>query len=129
MSSPADALRDLEERKFEQNALDESTELLKNKVIKATNPHPVLLMFLFSVVVLSMVLIYVIFVMPSASGTWVDDHGAVCQIHHGVFGGVSSTVGECIIRGNLVKFNKQIGIWDHGDTIRFLSGDKLRRVG
>jgi hypothetical protein len=113
--------------------INESTNLLQRTINDNANPSPVYVSLAVACVLISMWLIYILFLKPNASGEWRDDKGNQWILDHGRFGGIMITVNKkntyhCEIVDNMFKCGGVIGIWNYRDIILFVGGGNLTRV-
>lgn len=144
-TAPDDVLRNIanerQQQQAYQNKLVETSiaaererALLQKKVYDLANPSPIFVTAVVIVILLSMYLVYVIFLKPCMSGEWMDHAGNTWDIAHNRFTGNFKVRinGECQGSGkaldNYVRYGDLVGVWNYGNVIVFTEGWQLQRL-
>jgi hypothetical protein len=78
--------------------------------------------------------IYIIFLKPSVSGTWIDSLGNEWYLNHNTFKNIFTVSindlpsGKGVLYDNYIRYGELIGIWDYSNTILFTNGITLERL-
>lgn len=132
-SDAADASREAKLQEASRKA-ERDKQMLQKHIYDNANPPPLLIVTISLGVVLTMWIIYMMFLKPDASGEWRDDMNNNYILTHNRFtGNVRVRMnGRC--RGfaklidNYFRFGDLVGVWDYGDNISFINGMQLMRV-
>ena len=144
-TAPADVLNNIKQSEQDKEAyyaklqeeakrVEQERVMLQKKVYSDANPSPIFITGLIVAVLVSMYIIYVVFLKPCMSGEWMDKAGNTWDICHNKFTGMftvtidgkESGLGQVI--DNYVSYGDLVGVWNYGNVIAFTEGWQLNRV-
>mgnify|MGYP000886403568 CR=1 FL=1 len=108
-------------------------QLLQKHIYDNANPPPLLIVTIGLGVLLTMWILYMLYLKPDASGEWIDDMNNKFIFTHNKFtGNVKVRVnGKCggyaKLIDNYFRYGELIGVWDYADNISCLNGMQLTR--
>lgn len=113
---------------------EQEQQMLQKHIYDNANPSPLLVVTISLGVILTMWIIYMIYLKPNATGEWRDDMNNVYILTHNRFtGNVRVRMnGKC--RGfaklidNYFRFGDLIGVWNYADNITFTNGMEIMKV-
>lgn len=108
-------------------------QILQKHIYDNANPPALLIVTIGLGIVLTMWIIYMVYLKPNASGEWRDDMNNEYVLTHNRFtGNVRVRMnGKCKgfakLIDNYFRFGELIGVWDYADNITFINGMQLMR--
>ena len=108
-------------------------QILQKHIYDNANPSPLLIVTIGLGVLLTMWIIWMLYLKPDASGEWRDDMNNQYVLTHNRFtGNVRLRLnGKCKgfakLVDNYFRYGELIGVWDYADSITFVNGMQLMR--
>jgi len=113
---------------------EQERQILQKHIYDNANPSPLLITTIGLGVILTMWIIYMLYLKPDASGEWLDDmNNQYILTHNRITGNVRVRLnGKCKgfakLIDNYFRYGELIGVWDYSDSIMFVNGIELTRI-
>lgn len=116
---------------------EQKANTIKKIVNRVANPHPLTISLAIIVVLVSMYLIYILFIRPCLDGNWIDTSGVEYSLRHDKLSGrvdmtaykhhreINKSKGEII--DNYIVLAGVPGVWDYADNIILFNGVEMKR--
>ena len=138
LSEAIDVIKQEEKQKVNilnrSKQLDEQRDLLRKVVHKNANPDPTVVVLICLIIIMTVWLIYVMFMKPNMSGVWYDNNDRKWVLDHDKWStGLMvyiENIGahHCKVSGNMVTCNGILGVWDNKNKVVFMNGTVIDRV-
>lgn len=109
-------------------------QILQKHIYDNANPDPLLIVTIGLGVILTMWILYMLYLKPDSSGEWRDDMNNQYILTHNRFTGNvklrfnGKCGGYAKLVDNYFRYGDLIGVWDYADTIVFVNGMELNRL-
>ena len=127
-------INDEKQRTDALNNQKRESEILTKTIYDISNPSPIVVTAIIIGILLILYVIYIIFLKPSVSGTWIDSLGNEWYLNHNTFKNIFTVSindlpsGKGVLYDNYIRYGELIGIWDYSNTILFTNGITLERL-
>lgn len=135
INSDIDKMQKRNVRILEESERAESErDLLQKKVYENANPSPLLIATICLATLLTMWILYTIFLKPDASGEWRDESNNKYHMSHNRFTGTIKMKinGKCSgyakVIDNYFRYGDLVGLWDYSTSIVFVNGMQLYKL-
>jgi hypothetical protein len=114
--------------------LEADRQVLQARIYDNANPSPLLVATIALATLLTMWILYIVFLKPDASGEWRDELNNKYRLTHNRFTGTirmrinGKCAGYAKVIDNYFRYGDLVGLWDYSDNIIFVNGIQLFRM-